>query len=256
MEVDAPPTTDGLLRGSGDYRIERWLAGDTPAVTVRPSGVTDRLPAVLVYHGFAGDKTGDLLRMAMPLADAGCLAVLPDAALHGERAPKDFDGRLQSDRDGLFLDCLSGTVAEATGLLEWVVGREDVDAGRIGVVGISMGGAVALDLACRGRPRPPGAAPKVAVALMPALVGPGSAIRQEVAYAPDAASCFPTALMIVHGTEDHLAPYPTARSFYDGLVPHYSEAPERLRFLSVPGDEHRVGPYWTEETLAWIGRFL
>jgi uncharacterized protein len=224
-----------MLRGKGDYRIERWFAGGVPLAAVRSPEAQGPLPAVVIFHGFDGKNTDALLRLALPLADAGFLAVMPDAALHGERAP-----------DSLFLDSLRGTIEEAEGVLSWTADREDVDEARIGAVGISMGGAVALALSCRELPP----APKVAVALMPA------APRQEAAYAPDPAACFPTALLIMHGTEDRVAPYPNARSFYDALVPHYSAAPERLRFVDMPGEGHRVGAYWIEETLAWLGRFL
>ncbi len=113
-----------------------------------------------------------------------------------------------------------------------------------------MGGAVALAVSCGYE------APKVVVALMPTTPGPSSPVRQEAAYSPQPARCFPTALMIVHGTEDRATPYPNARSFYDDLVPHYSDAPERLRFVDMPGEDHRVGAYWIEETLSWLGRFL
>lgn len=102
-----------MLQGVGNYRIERWLAGETPLVTVRSSSALGALPAVVVYHGFAGKKTDNLLGLAVPLADTGFLAVLPDAALHGERAPYDFDVRRERDHDGLFLDCLSGTLEES-----------------------------------------------------------------------------------------------------------------------------------------------
>jgi len=242
-----------MLRGSGDYRIERWLAGGTPLVTVRSSSAPGSLPAVIVYHGFACNKTDDLLGLAVPIADAGCLAVLPDAVLHGERAPSDFALRREHDRDGLFLDCLEGTVEESERVLRWVAGRQEADAGRIGVVGVSMGGAVVLALACGKLPHPL----RAAVALMPAVPGPGSAVRQEAVYdGPDPTACFPTPLLMIHGTADHAAPYPNARHFYDTLVPSYSDAPERLRFIDVPGEEHRVGAYWVEETLAWLGRFL
>lgn len=241
-----------VLRGTNDYRIERWLAGGVPLVSVRLAGSVGPLPAVVIYHRFSGKKTDDLLNLALPLADSGCVAVLPDAALHGERAPHDFDLRLDHDRDGLFTDVLKGTVRESGEVLAWLAEREEIDATRVGVVGTSMGGAVALAVAC-GRHAPP---PKVAVALMPTTPGPGSSIRQEAAYAPEAEQCFPTALMIVHGTEDRVTPYPNARSFYDTLVPHYSDAPERLRFVDMPGEDHRVGAYWIEETLSWLARFL
>ena len=240
-----------MLRGTGEYRIERWFAGGVPLVLVFPAGAAGPLPVAVIYHRFSGRNTDDLLRLALPLADSGAAAVLPEAALHGERAPQDFDRRLAEDRDGFFTDVLDNTVGEAGEVLALVAGREELDATRVGVVGTSMGGAVALAVAC-GDHSP---AAKVAVALMPTAPGPGSSIRQEAAYSPEPERGFPTALMIVHGTED-TTPYPNARSFYDALVPHYSDAPERLRFVDMPGEDHRVGPYWIEETLSWLGRFL
>ena len=241
-----------MLRGKGDYRIERWFASGVPLAAVRSPEAQEPLPAVVIFHDFDGKNTDDLLRLALPLADAGCVAVMPDAALHGERAPDDFALRLEERHDNLFLDSLWGTIEEAEGVLSWTADREDVDEARIGAVGISMGGAVSLALSCRERPL----APKVAVALMPAAPGPRSAMRQEAAYAPNPAACFPTALLIMHGTEDRVVPYANARSFYDALVPYYSAAPERLRFVDMPGEGHRIGAYWIEETLAWLGRFL
>ena len=239
-----------MLRRKGEYRIERWFACGVPLAAVRRPEAQGLLPAVVIFHDFNGRNTDDLLRLALPLADAGCVAVMPDAALHGERAPDDFALRLEEDHDNLFLDSLRGTIDGAEGILSWTADREDVDGARIGAVGISMGGAVALALSCREQPL----APKVAAALMPA--GSGSAAKQEAAYAPDPAACFPTALLIMHGTDDLVAPYPNARSFYDALVPYYSAAPERLRFVDMQGEGHRIGAYWIEETLAWLGRFL
>jgi hypothetical protein len=115
-----------------------------------------------------------------------------------------------------------------------------------------MGGAVALAVSC-GDHSP---AAKVAVALMPTTQGPGSSIRQEAAYSPEPERCFPTALMIVHGTEDRTTPYPNARSFYDDLVPPLLRRPGTP---PVRGHARRRPPrraYWIEETLSWLGRFL
>ncbi len=241
-----------MLRGANDYRVERWYAGGVPLISVRLADVAGPLPAVVIQHRFSGKKTDDLLHLALPLADSGCIAVLPDAAMHGDRAPKDFDLRMENNRDSLFQEVLEGTIQESSEVLAWMAEREEIDTTRIGMVGTSMGGAVALAVACGERDP----APKVAVALMPTAPGPGSSIRQEAAYAPEAAQSFPTAVMIVHGTEDQVTPYPNARSFYDTLVPHYSAAPERLRFVDMPGEDHRVGAYWIEETLSWLARFL
>ena len=241
-----------MLRGRGEYRVERWFAGSVPLVSVYPVEAAEPLPVVVIYHRFSGRNTDDLLRLALPLADSGVAAILPEAALHGERAPKDFDKRLDADRDGLFTDVLEGTVDEAVEVFDWISSGKELNPTRIGVIGTSMGGAVALAVSCDHRFPPP----KVAVALMPTAPGPGSPVRQEAAYSPKPEQCFPTALMIVHGTEDNVTPYPNARSFYDTLVPHYSAAPERLRFVDMPGEDHRAGAYWIEETLSWLGRFL
>ncbi|HEX6711130.1 MAG TPA: dienelactone hydrolase family protein [Rubrobacter sp.] len=241
-----------MLRSTGEYSIERWLACGVPLATVRSPLARGPLPAVVIYHSFAGKKTDNLLSLAVPLADAGCLAILPDAAMHGERAPHDFALRRARDHDALFLDSLRGTVGESEAVLRWVADRDEVDEERLGVVGVSMGGAVVLALACRKLFNPL----QAAIALMPATPEPGSAVRQEAAYAPDPEACFPTPLLMIHGTDDHRAPYPNARHFYDDLVPRYAEAPERLRFIDVPGEEYRIGTYWVEETLAWLGRFL
>ena len=59
------------------------------------------LPVAVIYHRFSGRNTDDLLRLALPLADSGVAAVLPESALHGERAPQDFDARLAGDRDNV-----------------------------------------------------------------------------------------------------------------------------------------------------------
>jgi len=241
-----------MLRGTGEYRIERWFSNGVPLVSVRPARASGPSPVVVIYHRFSGRNTDDLLRLALPLADSGVAAVLPEAAFHGERAPQDFDGRLAEYRDALFTDALDDTVDEADEVLAWISSREELDPTRMGVVGTSMGGAVALSVSCGGH----FPAPKVAVALMPNTPDPGSSVRQRAAYSPKPERCFPTALMIVHGAEDRTTPYPNARSFYDDLVPHYSAAPERLRFVDMPGEDHRVGAYWIEETLSWLGRFL
>src|ERR687894_540283 len=94
------------------------------------------------------------------------------------------------------------------------------------------------------------------VAPLPSRSLAGSADRREAAYAPDPAACFPTALLIVHGAQARSAPSANARTFYDALIPHYSAAPERLRFVDMPGEGHGVGEYCIEETLAWLARFL
>jgi dienelactone hydrolase len=74
-----------MLRGKGDYRIERWFAGGVPLAAIRSSEAQGPLPAVVFIHGF-DNNTDDLLRLTIPLADEDFVAVVPDVAPHEGRA--------------------------------------------------------------------------------------------------------------------------------------------------------------------------
>ena len=82
--------------------------------------------AVVVLHG-AGSTRSDALDEAVVLADAGFGVLLVDARGHGESTGRAMDFGWWGDAD----------VAAAT---EFLANRPDVDPGRIGAVGLSMGG--------------------------------------------------------------------------------------------------------------------
>src|SRR4028118_2317573 len=60
-----------MLRGKGDYRIERWSAGGVPLACVRPPETPAPAPVVIVYHRFSGRNTDEMPRLALPLAAPG-----------------------------------------------------------------------------------------------------------------------------------------------------------------------------------------
>jgi pimeloyl-ACP methyl ester carboxylesterase len=86
--------------------------------------------AVVLLHG-AGSTRSDVLDQAAVLAAAGYGVLLVDARGHGESGGRAMDFGWEGDRD----------VAAATAFL---AGQPDVDAQRIGIVGMSMGGEEAL----------------------------------------------------------------------------------------------------------------
>jgi predicted transcriptional regulator len=76
-----------MLRGTGDYRIERWFAGGVPLAAVRSAGAKGSMPAVVVFHGFGGNKTDDLLRLAVPVSTVDEVSALQHPVHHVPRPP-------------------------------------------------------------------------------------------------------------------------------------------------------------------------
>ena len=86
--------------------------------------------AVVLLHG-AGSTRSDVLDQAAVLAKAGFGVVMVDARGHGESGGRAMDFGWHGDAD----------IAAA---IRYLVTRPDVDPGRIGAVGLSMGGEEAL----------------------------------------------------------------------------------------------------------------
>jgi dienelactone hydrolase len=127
--VDLP--VDGMTQR---YTTLRPLANNVPTVEVKS-------PAVIVLHsGFSGDEatSADLARN---FAKRGIVAILP--SYRGE--VRKADGKRS---DGKVEFC-KGEVADAEAALTWLRQQPNIDAGRIGVLGLSHGGCIALRLASR-----------------------------------------------------------------------------------------------------------
>lgn len=97
-------------------------------------------PALIMCHGFTGNKVEAhrlFVRAAREFCRRGLLVVR-------------FDFWGSGESEGEFHEMtLSSEVEDLGSVLDYVVGRRDVDAGRIGVLGLSMGGAVSLIRASR-----------------------------------------------------------------------------------------------------------
>jgi len=99
------------------------------------------LPAVLILHsGFSGDEPNSA-ELARRLSLAGLYVLLP--AYRGE--VRKVDGKRSQGR----IEFCRGEVDDAQAGLRWLRKQPEVDAGRIGVLGASHGGCIALKLAAR-----------------------------------------------------------------------------------------------------------
>ena len=122
-----------------------------PAIYTRPRGVSGRLPVVLFNHSHADFGKTEMLQAGpyMPpqgwaevLARRGVAALAIDAWNFGERR-----GRTESE---LFKEMLwrgqvlwGMMVFDSLRALDYLAGRPDVDPGRIGTLGMSMGSTMA-----------------------------------------------------------------------------------------------------------------
>jgi dipeptidyl aminopeptidase/acylaminoacyl peptidase len=156
---DRTPAASGLAHetvriGTANGRsVHGWL--------IAPAAATGaRAPAVIVMHGWGGNAAM-MLPLARPLHDAGFATLFIDARCHGA-----------SDDDGFA--SLPRFAEDIEHAFAWLSERAEVDAGRIALLGHSVGAGAALLAASRL----PGV---MAVASVAAFSHPASMMRRWLA---------------------------------------------------------------------------
>lgn len=103
-----------------------------------PDGATQKVPMVCIFHGFTGNKMEShfiFVRLSRMLEAKGIASVRFDFAGSGES-------------DGDFINMtISKELLDAKNILDYAKSLDFVDKSNIGVVGLSMGGAVSSMLA-------------------------------------------------------------------------------------------------------------
>jgi fermentation-respiration switch protein FrsA (DUF1100 family) len=100
------------------------------------------IPGVVFFHGFTGD------RMESHWLFVKCARALAEAGMASLRF--DFYGSGESDGD--FAEAtLRGEIADALTAVEFFRHQPGIDPGRIALIGISLGGAIAASIASRAR---------------------------------------------------------------------------------------------------------
>lgn len=221
--------------------------------------VRKRNPAVIVLHsGFLGDDATSSA-LSKSFASRGILVVMPSyrgqkRALDGERS----DGRIEF---------CSGEIDDVEKSLEWLQKRDDVDPFRIGLIGMSHGGCIALRTAIRNPRLRAVVAIDAPVAAEPVLshllshpyrfflyngilaeqikryVG-GSAELTPEGYAARSplflAGKLSMPLLIIHGSDDHIVPAQQACFLSRVLKQNGRDVKEQ--WLSQDGEKLGVHP--------------
>lgn len=103
-----------------------------------PENIKNKVPIVIIFHGFCGDKMGPhfiFVKLSRLLERAGIACIRFDFAGSGES-------------EGDFIDMtMDSELKDANNILNYARTLDFVDNDRIGIVGLSMGGAIASMLA-------------------------------------------------------------------------------------------------------------
>lgn len=168
-----PLAAESRPRGdAGIYRAERFTfdseAGErVPGIFLKSVRASERIPVVILLHG-TGARKEELLATMRTLADRGFASAAIDSRHHGERITTGsgndqyFAAMLQTYRTGKGGPYLYDTVWDVMRLVDYLGTRADVDATRIGIMGISKGGTEAY-LAAAVDPRIAAAVPIIGV---------------------------------------------------------------------------------------------
>lgn len=116
-----------------------------PGIVLKNPTFTGRRPVIIILHGTGGNKEG-MRALLTPYAERGFVAVAIDGRYHGERtktgkgSAEYSEAMLRTYRTGKEHPFLYDTVWDILRLLDYLETRQDVDAKRIGMMGISKGG--------------------------------------------------------------------------------------------------------------------
>jgi len=271
-----------------------------PALLFKPRGAATRRPVVIVLHGTGGSKEGMAARLR-DLAARGFAGVAIDGRYHGARAGAGSDGlpayqaaMLRAYRTGREHPFLYDTVWDVMRLIDYLETRDDIDARRIGLTGISKGGMETY-LAAAVDPRIAVAVPLIGVqsfrwaldhgawdsrawTLREAVVAAAAEAKSGVdaafmrkfydRVAPGVRAEFdgpamlpliaPRPLLVINGDSDPRTPVAGVRECVAAAAREYKAqgVPERLVLQLQPDTGHQVTADADRAALAWFERWL
>ena len=126
----------------GDERVLDLVHGAerVPALMLLPKAVRSA-PAALLLHGFSSSKERMAQAVGRALQQRGIASLALDLPFHGER---DGGEQLPYRNPIALVGAWRSAVREARAAIEWLGTQPEIDGARLGVVGYSLGGFLAL----------------------------------------------------------------------------------------------------------------
>lgn len=209
-----------------------------PSLMLRPE-LEDRVPGVLLLHGYSSSKEVLSNTMGLALAARGIASLSFDLPLHGSRDEDMFE-EARTNPFGLLQHWKSALV-EAKDAIEWLTAHEAIDPLRIGVAGYSLGSYIALQTA---------AAEKRIKCIVVAAGGDlpatpwTSMVRMVTDPLTSAKSLKGRPLLMLHGTNDRTIRREQAQALYD-----VASEPKTLKWYE---SGHVLPPAAADDTAAWL----
>ena len=271
-----------------------------PGILLKKSESTARLPVVIVLHGTGGTKESQL-QLMRELVGKGFLAVAIDGRYHGERTKAGKGSEeyqqaiLRAYREQKDHPFFFDTAWDVMRLIDYLETRDDVDAKRIGLIGISKGG-IETYLAAAAEPRIAVAVPCIGVqsfrwalehdawqsrigtiqkafdeAAKEAGVEKPGADFVKTFYervAPGIADQFdgpamlpliaPRPLLVINGDSDNRTPLPGLKECTDAAAKAYGADGATDHFVIRIQEKtgHKVTPESQQAAIEWFARWL
>lgn len=246
-----------LGEGQAVLQIDKIRIGKIPLFHVHEREAKGPSPVVIALHGFGDDKQ-TLLPFADTIAEQGIHVLIPDGPRHGERAAN--QRRYTLDHLTKMVPILIGMLRDVSTLMEYIKTSEQFDLSRIGVTGVSMGGAVALG-AIANHPEV-----KTGVAFL-ATAGARQFARHHkfpkilwpaMSYLDarlDRRRIPPRSLLMLNGSVDPVIPVAHVREFVEEMQPYYGHNPG-IKLIEFPGVGHAVVPEMRAHMEQWFIKHL
>lgn len=292
------PVTNGVAQFHFSFAADKTQR--VTGVLMKDARSRGRRPGVIALHGTGGSKA-NLFALCRKLATNGFVAVAIDGRYHGERrssmkGTEDYQNAIiRAGRDSREHPLYYDTVWDVMRLVDYLQTRKDVDAKRIGLIGISKGGIESY-LAAAADPRISVVVPCLGVQSFrwalennawPARVGTISTAFEVAAKTagvttPDVAFVksfydrvvpgiygefdgpnmlpliAPRPLLVINGDSDNLTPLPGLSECTDAAQNAYvaARAEDRFALRIQEHTGHQVTPDSERAAIQWFVRWL
>jgi dienelactone hydrolase len=289
-------------------KIHFWFSSDpterVPGYLLLPASAKFKgaRPVVIALHGTGGNKdTGQIAELVRKAAQAGFIGVAIDGRFHGERtkagtgAAEYNDAIARAFKSGVGHPFYFDTAWDVMRLVDYLATRKDVDATRIGLVGISKGG-IETYLTAAADPRIAAAVSYIGVQSFKweldngqwrarintiqdgfdtaaTVAGKSSDsvdfVREFYARVVPGidgkfdgpamlAAIAPRPLLVVNGDSDANTPIAGVRLAIATAKPFYeaANASDKLQLIIQENTPHRVNPESIDAGIAWFVRWL
>ncbi|MEJ8777496.1 dienelactone hydrolase family protein [Pseudogracilibacillus sp. ICA-222130] len=253
-----------------ELSVEKKYIEEIPVLVVTDATKkSEKLPTVVYYHGFNGEKESSLT-LAYKIAEKGLRVILPESILHGERRNNATQGELELG----FWKIVLTNIKELQIIKNYLEKENLLLDGKIGIGGTSMGGIttygalrtydwISSAAVLMGTPSMSEYA-QVLIdryhsnhdAKIPQKdVDEAMKLVEKFDITKDLSVLNDRPLFIWHGDQDAVIPIDDTRNFYKKVKEQYSNK-DHVHFLEEKGRIHNISKLSMSKAADWFEKYL